>query len=74
MSPDLFNLYNEVILQELKDTTCVIVGGYMNNVRYADDTSLICDNEQKLQNSREGNKETHCYDRRCIYENEKKTS
>ena len=49
-SPDLFNLYSEMILRNLNEHQGVKVGGNnINNLRYADDTVLIADSEQKLQ-------------------------
>ena len=50
-SPDLFNTYSEIILRNIKHHEGVIVGGNnINNLRYADDTVLIADSEEKLQN------------------------
>ena len=49
-SPDLFNLYSEVILRELGRQEGVIVGGQcINNIRYADDTTLIAKSQEELQ-------------------------
>ena len=49
--PNLFNLYTEKIFREIEDMEGVNVGGYnINNLRYADDTSLLALEEQKLQN------------------------
>ena len=49
-SPDLFNLYSEMILRELEDLPGLVVGGHnINNIRYADDTVLIADLEEKLK-------------------------
>ena len=49
-SPDLFNLYSEIILRDQNDTKGCIVGGYnLNNVRYADDAVLIAGSESQLQ-------------------------
>ena len=51
MSPDFFNLYGENILrllEELDDGVLINVTG-INNIRYADDTVLIVDNEEGLQ-------------------------
>ena len=49
-SPDLFNLYSEMILRNLNEHEGVKVGGNnINNLRYADNTVLIADSEQKLQ-------------------------
>ena len=50
LSPDLFALYGENILQEIEDLEGIIVGGVnINNVRYVDDTVLMADTEEKLQ-------------------------
>jgi len=50
MSPDLFNIYSEVILRTISDMEGVIIGGRnINNLRYADDTVLIADSEEGLQ-------------------------
>ena len=51
LSPSLFNLYTEKIFREIEDIKGVNVGGHnINNLRYADDTSLLALEEQKLQN------------------------
>ena len=52
MSPDLFNLYSEVILRDLQDRQegVVVNGININNLRYADDTVLIATSEEDLQN------------------------
>ena len=50
MSPLLFSLYGEIIMREIADLGGVSVGGKnINNIRYADDTVLIADSEEKLQ-------------------------
>ena len=50
-SPDLFNLYSETILRELEDMPGLKIGGkIINNLRYADDTALIEENQKDLQN------------------------
>jgi len=50
MSPDLFSLYSEIILRAIEDVPGVRIGGKnLNNLRYADDTVLIADTEEKLQ-------------------------
>ena len=49
-SPDLFNIYSEMILRELEGMVGFKVGGHnFNNLRYADDTVLIAQSEEKLQ-------------------------
>ena len=51
LSPDLFNLYSELIMRNLEDSPGIKVGGKnVNNLRYADDTVLIAENEKDLQN------------------------
>ena len=51
LSPSLFNLYTEKIFREIEDMEGANVGGHnINNLRYADDTSLLALEEQKLQN------------------------
>ena len=51
MSPSLFNLYTECICQSIAGMPGMnISGNIVNNLRYADDTVLIADNEQDLQN------------------------
>ena len=51
MSPDLFNLYSEVILRELEHHPegIIINGCKINNLRYADDTVLIATSADDLQ-------------------------
>ena len=50
LSPDLFSLYSENILKLLEDFPGIKFGGNMiNNLRYADDTLLIAENEEDLQ-------------------------
>ena len=50
LSPDLFNLYSEMILHETEDLKGFITGGQnINNLRYADDTVLIAKSEKELQ-------------------------
>ena len=51
MSPDLYNFYAEMIMRELRDLEGIKVGGEnVNNIRYADDTALVADSCEKLQN------------------------
>ena len=50
MSPDLFNYYSEMILQELKVEKGLKVGGqHITNLRYADDTVLLAKSVEDLQ-------------------------
>ena len=50
LSPDRFNLYSEVIMRNLEEYPGIKVGGKnVNNLRYADDTVLIAENEKDLQ-------------------------
>ena len=50
MSPVLFSLYGETIMRNIADLEGIKVGGQnVNNIRYADDTVLIADSEEKLQ-------------------------
>ena len=51
LSPSLFNLYTECIFKSIEGMPGInISGNIVNNLRYADDTALIADNEQDLQN------------------------
>ena len=51
LSPSLFNLYTECIFKSIEGMPGInISGNIVNNLRYADDTVLIADNEQDLQN------------------------
>ena len=44
LSPDLFSLYSQAVMNELEDIEGVKVGGSnINNIRYADDAVLIAD-------------------------------
>ena len=51
LSPDIFSLYSEIIMQNLEGNPGIKVGGHnLNNLRHADDTVLMpkikktCDN------------------------------
>ena len=47
---ELFNLYSEIIMRDLMDLDGIKFGGRnINNIRYAVDTALIADSEEKLQ-------------------------
>ena len=43
LSPDLFNIYSEVILRKLDYPGLKVNGENINNIRYADDTVLIAE-------------------------------
>ena len=50
LSPDLFSLYSEIIMRNIEGQPGIRVGGHnINNLRYADDTVLISENEKDLQ-------------------------
>ena len=50
LSPDLFSLYGQKCLERLEDLEGVRIGGRnVTNIRYADDTVLVADSEEKLQ-------------------------
>lgn len=49
-SPSLFSVYTENIFKEIKDLRGINIGGHnINNIRYADDTVLLAENENDLQ-------------------------
>ena len=51
LSPYLFNIYTEFIFRECDHLPGINIHGVnINNLRYADDTALITDNEENLQN------------------------
>ncbi|GFS16777.1 endonuclease-reverse transcriptase [Elysia marginata] len=50
LSPDLFNLYSEVILRNIIDMEGVKVGGRsITSLRYVDETVLIANSQENLQ-------------------------
>ena len=53
LSPCLFNLYAEYIMRHARleeaQTGIKIAGRNINNVRYADDTTLMAENEEELK-------------------------
>ena len=53
LSPCLFNLYTEYLMQHLgldeSKTGIKIARGNMNNLRYADDTTLMAENKEELK-------------------------
>ena len=54
LSPCLFNLYAEYIMRNAgldeAPAGIKIVGGNINNLRYADDISLMAESEEELKN------------------------
>ena len=50
LSPDLFSLYTQIVMDELAEYEGVKIGGRnINNIRYADDMVMIADSQEKLQ-------------------------
>ncbi|GFR76350.1 retrovirus-related Pol polyprotein LINE-1 [Elysia marginata] len=50
LSPDMFNLYSEVILRNITDMEDVKVGGRnITNLRYADDSIFLANSQENLQ-------------------------
>ena len=53
LSPCLFNFYTEYIIQnagmDKAQAGIKIAGGNINNIRYADDTTLIAENKEELK-------------------------
>ena len=51
LSPELFSLYTEMIMRKINHTEGVKIGGLnVNNIRHTDDTAIITDAEEQLQN------------------------
>ena len=51
LSPYLFNVYTEFIFRETQDLEGIIIGGRnINNLRYADDTVLLANTKENLDN------------------------
>ena len=54
LSPCLFNLYAEYIMRDAKldesQAGIKIAGRNINNIRYADDTTLMAESEEELKN------------------------
>ena len=51
VSPSLFNIYSENIMREVTENTSagITIGGRkINNLRYADDTKLLCESKEDL--------------------------
>ena len=50
LSPDLFSMYSQLVMDEMEQLDGIkIGGGNINNIRYADDTVLLADTEERLQ-------------------------
>ena len=50
LSPDLFSLFNEIVIRSLDNLQGVSIGGHnIQNLRYADDTVLLAHTEEDLQ-------------------------
>ena len=50
LSPAMFNLYTDIIFRNIENLPGLCVGGIkINNLRYADDTVLLAESEEKLQ-------------------------
>ena len=50
MSPDLSSLYNEDVMENVYDTSSIKINRKnLNNLRYAGDTALIRDSQEKVQ-------------------------
>ena len=50
LASDLFNISSEAIMRIIRDLEGINIGGQkISSIRYADDTALIADSEDKLQ-------------------------
>ena len=50
LSPDMFTLYSQIVMDEIRDMEGIKMDGRsINNIRYADDTALIADSKEQLQ-------------------------
>ena len=50
LSPILFNIYTELIFRQFEDLSGTSIGGRnISNLRYVDDTVLVADSKEKLQ-------------------------
>ena len=50
LSPALFTLYTDIIFRNIDQRPGIKIGGHtINNLRYADDTVLLAENETELQ-------------------------
>ena len=50
LSPNLFSLYSEKIMSTVQDLEGIQIGDMnINNLRYADNTALMADSNDKLQ-------------------------
>ena len=49
LSPDLFSLYTILIMRKVIEGKFKVNGHTISDIRYADDTVLISDDEQNLQ-------------------------
>jgi len=49
ISPDLFSLYTELLMRKVIEGNLKVNGHPISEIRYADDTVLISDNERNLQ-------------------------
>ena len=50
LSPDIFFLYTQVIMDEISELPGVRIGGRnIKNIRYADDMEVMAETEERLQ-------------------------